>query len=176
MKRSHIVVYGPNALVLARIFENCCLVAYPDVDGVWTIAWGHTKNVKEGDTCTQVQADQWLLEELNEAATKLCSPIGIPTALLPVITQNQFDALTDWVYNLGIEAFLKSTARKFLLQQKFTQVAQALLNWDEAGGRPLAGLLRRRLAEQALFNGDFRPDGSLKTEKSDFPGVIWPTA
>jgi GH24 family phage-related lysozyme (muramidase) len=48
---------------LLHLFEDVRLVAYKDTGGVWTIGWGHTAGVKQGDTCTTAQADAWLAED-----------------------------------------------------------------------------------------------------------------
>ena len=71
------------------------------------------------------------------------------------INQNEFDALVSFVYNVGIEAYRRSTARRRLNRGDRLGAAEALTWWNKAtvGGvlRPVTGLTRRRAAERALF-------------------------
>ena len=55
-----------EGLCLIKKFEGCEMRAYTCAAGVPTIAYGRTKNVKMGDTCTKEQAEEWLKEEINE--------------------------------------------------------------------------------------------------------------
>jgi lysozyme len=68
------------------------------------------------------------------------------------LNPNQTAALADFVYNLGFGAFRSSTLLKLLNRSRLTAAAYQFARWDMAGGQVLPGLLRRRLAEQALFN------------------------
>ena len=80
---------------LIKKFEGCELEAYKCAAGKWTIGYGRTKQVKEGDVCTQEQADQWLTEELPVYGAYVSDAVLVP------INQNEFDALVAWTYNLG---------------------------------------------------------------------------
>ncbi len=141
-------IYSKNGLDLTKLFEGCRLTAYRDSVGVWTIGYGHTKGVCEGMTCTMEQAEAWLVQDVQEAC-------GAVNRLVKVgITQNEFDALVDFVFNLGIGNFAKSTLLRKLNALDFHGAANEFEKWDMAGGRHLPGLLRRRKAERVMFEKD----------------------
>tara|TARA_R100000742_G_C4276498_1_gene97633 strand:- start:982 stop:1410 length:429 start_codon:yes stop_codon:yes gene_type:complete len=131
---------------LLKHFEGCELTAYQDSVGVWTIGYGHTKGVYEGMTITQEEAEQMLLTELEEYESYIENMVAVP------LTQNQFDALVVWVYNLGPTNFKNSTLLKELNHGNYTAAGKEILRWNKAGGKVLAGLVRRREAEAQLFN------------------------
>lgn len=132
---------------LTEAFESCRLVAYPDVRGVWTIGWGHTgPEVVEGLVWTQAQADVSLLDDKQRAQDCVNRNVFVP------ITQGEFDALVDFTFNVGCSAFEKSTMLKLINGYAFQSAAKEFEKWEYAGGHVVAGLLRRRLAEEAVFN------------------------
>ncbi len=131
---------------LTEQFEGCRLTAYQDSVGVWTIGFGHTLGVQEGDTCTQEQAVQWLMQDLQSAQDAVTSQVTVP------LTQNQLEALTDFVFNEGSGHFESSTLLKLLNAGNYAAADAEFAKWDLAGGKVLPGLVRRRAAEAALFN------------------------
>jgi len=133
---------------LIKKFEGCKLEAYLCSAGVPTIAFGRTKNVKLGDTCTQEQADAWLEEELEEYTGY------VSDAVTQTLQQNQIDAMVAWTYNLGPTNLGSSTMLKVLNKGKMQEVPQEMRKWVKANGKTLPGLERRRLAESMLFDGD----------------------
>ena len=70
------------------------------------------------------------------------------------LTQNQFDALVSWVYNLGPTNFRKSTMLKVLNDGNYDEVPYQMKRWNKAGGKVLKGLVIRREAEAELFNNE----------------------
>lgn len=139
--------YSTNGLNLTKQFEGQELTAYQDSVGVWTIGYGHTgTDVKRGLAVTEDQATTLLAADVAWAVT--CVNKSVTSA----INQNQFDALVDFVFNLGCASFGQSTLLKYLNKGQFAAAAKEFPKWNKAGGRVLAGLTRRRLAEQALFN------------------------
>jgi lysozyme len=98
-------------------------------------------------TCTQAQAEQWLLEDIGECVRWLNTNV-LPYATL---TQGEFDALVDFSFNLGLHALAGSTLLKDVLASKMALAAAEFEHWDKAGGKAVAGLLRRRLAELHEF-------------------------
>lgn len=136
---------GMGGVALIKEFEGCKLAAYQDQRGIWTIGYGHMLNVKEGDTCTQTQADSWLLDDTHWAALEVIKTVDV------AITQNQFDALVSIVFNIGSGNWVASTLRRLTNAGRFAEAAQEFLKWDHVNGTPDAGLLRRRQAEQTLF-------------------------
>ena len=137
---------GYNGTKILKFFEGCRLTAYQDSVGVWTIGYGHTKGVYDGMTITQEEAEQMLLTELEEYEGYVEKYVTVP------LTQNQFDALVVWVYNLGPTNFRNSTLLKELNSGNYTAAGKEITRWNKAGGKVLAGLVRRREAEAKLFN------------------------
>jgi lysozyme len=134
-----------NGLDLIKHFEGCELEAYKCPAGVWTIGYGHIKTAVEGMTITQHQADEMLIEEMNEYEGYINNSVRVD------LTQNQFDAMVSWVYNLGNGNLNASTLLKVLNSGDYAGVPEQLLRWNKAGGRVLEGLTRRRQAEADLF-------------------------
>lgn len=137
-----------SATLISHIkrFESCKLTAYQDTAGVWTIGYGHTKGVKKGDRITQYQAEQFLRDDLAEyerAAGKVQR----------LTTQGRYDAVVDFMYNLGIGNFNKSTLKAYIESGRAVwEIQEQFLRWVNAGGRKLGGLVSRRIWEAARFN------------------------
>jgi len=132
---------------LAKQFEGCRLEAYQDIAGVWTIGWGHVgKDVYPGLVWTQAQADDALQHDLNAAMTLL-------QMYSPGLANGTLDALTDFVFNLGIGNYRTSTLCKCVNAQDWAGARTEILRWDHSGGVVIPGLLRRREAEAALITG-----------------------
>lgn len=131
---------------LIKSFEQLRLVAYLDQRGRWTCGWGHTgPDVVEGTTCTAEQAETWFQKD------SLWAVKGANESLETNVSQNQFDALTSFVFNVGVGAEEHSTLARLINARDFTGAAQEFPKWDHVDGVVNAGLQRRRLAEQALF-------------------------
>ena len=136
-----------EGLALIKKFEGCELEAYQCAAGIWTIAYGRIKEVKEGHTCTQKQAEAWLDEELHEYQSYIDDMVEVD------LEQCQFDALVSWVYNLGPSNLKSSTLLKVLNNSEYDEVPEQIKRWNKAGGKVLEGLVRRREAEALLFLG-----------------------
>jgi lysozyme len=136
-----------EGISLIKMFEGCELQAYQDAVGVWTIGYGHTKNVKEGMTVSKEQADNMLLNELDEYCEYVEKAVEVN------LEQNQFDALVSWTYNLGPSNLNSSTMLKVLNSKDYDEVPHEMKRWNKAGGKVLQGLVRRREAEALLFQG-----------------------
>jgi lysozyme len=134
-----------NGIDLIKKYEGCRLTAYVDSAGVWTIGYGHTQGVKQGDKITQDQADKALIGDLTESEN--C----INAVCRKELTQNQFDALVSFVFNVGCGAFRSSTMLKYINLGKFTQAALEFPKWNKSVGKVLDGLTKRRESEQLLF-------------------------
>lgn len=133
-------------------FEGYRRVAYQDAAGVWTIAFGHTAGVFEGMTCTIQQAEAWLDEDIAWAGEVVNAHVTVP------LTQGEFDSLVDFTFNLGAGSFEGSTLFRLLEAGDFAAAAAEFPKWDHVAGKESAGLLSRRLAEQAEFNGSPIPN------------------
>lgn len=134
-----------SAKNLIKSFEGCRLKAYKCPAGVWTIGYGRTTNVKDGDTCTQAQADEWFDEEYARFRDNVKKLVKVG------LTANQLGALTSFAYNCGIGALQTSTLLKKLNKGDLYGAADEFLRWNKAGGKVLAGLTKRRQAERNLF-------------------------
>ena len=136
-----------EGLSLIKKFEGMETEAYKCAAGVWTIGYGHTKDVERGDVWTEAQADDALKHELIEFEGYINDLVECS------LTQNQFDALVSWVYNLGPANLQASTLLKRLNAEDYEDVPSQLKRWNKAGGKVLEGLIRRREAEAKLYFG-----------------------
>ena len=135
---------GNEGIKLIKNYEGCRLTAYQCSAGVWTIGWGHTgkvdgKAVCKGMTITQEKADALLVSDLVVYENHV-------NALKRKFNQNEFDAVVSFTYNCGqgsLQTLCKNRSSK--------QIAEALLKYNKAGGKELAGLTKRRKAERELF-------------------------
>lgn len=139
------MTYSKYGLHMTEQFEGCKLKAYQDVKGIWTIGYGHTAGVHSGMTCTQAEADTWLQQDIQWAAGRVNADVHVQ------LTQGEFDALVDFVFNAGVGNFEHSTLLKLVNAEDLNDAASQFAKWDEAGGEVVAGLLRRRMAEAAEF-------------------------
>lgn len=133
---------------LIQNYEGCRLTAYKPVatEKYWTIGWGHYgPDVKQGMTISQAQADAMLVADLAKYEAYVNNPAYVPVT--EQLNQNQFDALVSFCYNCGA-----GNLRKLCLGRTIARISQAILLYDKAGGKVLAGLTKRRKAEQELFN------------------------
>ena len=134
-----------NCVELIKYFEGFEDTAYLCPANVWTIGYGRTRNVKEGDKVTEVQAERDLLEELEEFKHQVLHSVKVE------LTQNELDALTSWTYNLGVGNLKSSTLLKKLNAGNKDEVPAEIVRWNKANGKVLAGLTKRREAEAELW-------------------------
>jgi len=130
---------------LITAFEGCNLKAYQDSVDVWTIGYGHTKDVHQGMSITQAQAEQLLQEDLEEFEAAVTDAVSID------LNPNRFAALVSFCFNLGAGSLFQSTLLRVLNQGDVQAAANEFPRWNKAGEQVLLGLTRRRLAERALF-------------------------
>ena len=135
-----------NGIDLIKSFEGLRLESYQDSAGVWTIGYGTTHGIKSGMRITQEEAEEMLRNDVAwfEKAVRNLLPIDL--------TQSEFDALVSFCYNLGAAALEQSTLRKRLLagEPRCWVYQKEMPRWNQAGGRVLQGLVRRRQAEADL--------------------------
>ena len=131
---------------LLKQFEGCRLTAYQDSVGVWTIGFGTTAGVKEGQTISQVKAEEYLRFDLAIFEKAVTESLKVP------VNQNQFDALVSFTYNVGVSAFRSSTLLNLINEKTDKKVVAAEFSkWVKAGNQTLPGLVSRRKAESELF-------------------------
>lgn len=139
-------IINKQGLELIKEFEGCQLEAYLCPAGVPTIGYGHTRSAKLGQTISQADADALLREDLAD------SEDAVDRLVTAQINDNQFSALVSFTFNIGAEAFERSTLLSMLnANAQIHIVAAQFLRWNKANGEELPGLTRRRHAEQALF-------------------------
>ena len=130
---------------LIKRFEGFSSAAYLCPAGKWTYGYGFTHNVKQGDYITKEQAEIRLKQEIKPIEDTLNSLVTVP------LTQNQYDALCSFIFNLGARNFRNSTLLRKLNDGDYKGAANEFLRWTKAGGRELPGLVKRRKAERSLF-------------------------
>ncbi len=136
-----------EGIKLIKAFEGVELEAYLDAVNVLTIGYGHTKDVFLGMTITQAEAEELLRQDIEEFE------IAVEDAVQVEINDHQFSALVSFCFNLGAGSLFQSTLLKFLNAGKHQEASLEFPRWNKAGGQPLLGLTRRRMAERALFLG-----------------------
>lgn len=163
-----------RAKAIARDFEGFRGKAYLCPAGVWTLGFGHTLGVHEEQTCTREQAELWLTNDFYDAAKALERKIGEANAL--DLTDNQHDALCDFVFNLGTGSPAKAewTLWGLLRRRAYDQIPAQLTRFVYSGQTKLNGLVRRRNAEVALWSeaepGSVdEPTSSAETRVVDTP-------
>lgn len=125
---------------LIKSFEGCRLTAYKCPAGVLTIGYGHTgADVKPSQKITQEQATKLLQNDLKKYELHVNN-------LKRNFNQNEFDALVSFCYNCGVGCL-----HTLCKNRTNSQIASAILLYNKANGKPLAGLTRRRKAERELF-------------------------
>ena len=151
---------GDKGLELIKKFEGCRLKAYKCPAGVWTIGWGHTGDVVEGQTITQAQADQMLRDDMAAYEQQVMRYHDIYKW-----NQNEFDALTSFAYNVGSIHQLTAHGTR-----SRDVIADKILAYNRSGGKVLAGLTRRRQAERELFLEPVKTDPEEQGWKRDQRG------
>jgi len=137
---------GKKGLDVIKHFEGFRTQAYLCPAGVWTIGYGTTTNVKKGQTITQAKADEFLMRDVAKFEKCINNLVKVP------LTQEQFDALVAFVYNIGPGNFTSSTLLSLLNQGQYHAVPAQMLRWNRGDGRVLAGLTARRTSEGVLFS------------------------
>ena len=136
---------GDRGLALIKYFEGLQTRAYLCPAGVWTIGYGHTKGVSSTEAITPEQADALLAEDLSESERAVGHSVTV------ALSQEQFDALVSFTFNLGAGNLQGSTLLKKLNAGDSAGAADEFLRWVNAGGKKLPGLVERRNAERQLF-------------------------
>jgi lysozyme len=138
--------YSEAARVMVKAFEGLRLTPYRDEAGVWTVGWGHTgAEARDGAMMCEDEAEELLGDDLEWAARCVDRLVTVE------VSQNQFDALVDFCFNLGCTSLAESTLLKMVNAGDFEAAAKQFLRWDKAGCKVLRGLTKRRQAEAELF-------------------------
>jgi lysozyme len=137
-------------LALIKEFEGLRLRAYLCPAGVPTIGYGTTvypngRRILVGDEITQQQAEDYLRNDLRAFEREVERMVLVP------VNENQFSALVSFAYNCGAQALQKSTLLRYINAHEFVAAAGEFARWNQAAGKVLPGLVRRRAAERELF-------------------------
>jgi lysozyme len=133
---------------LIKDSEGCKLISYQCSGGVWTVGWGYTgTDIKKGLVWTQEKADECLLVTamgvLNQAIK--ASPI------LATVNIEKLAAIGDFIYNLGVGNYAKSTLKKQVDAGNWLAASSEIKKWNKAAGKELKGLTIRRGKEAHLL-------------------------
>ena len=137
--------YSLTGVQLTESFEGCKLIPYRDTGGIWTDGYGNTHGVVPGTAITQAKAEADLIRNVQSAVDTVNRLVTVQ------LTQPEFDAIVDFVFNCGAGTFAKSTLLRDMNSSNFGDAANQFERWDMAAGQHVAGLLRRRLAEKQEF-------------------------
>lgn len=132
------------ASALTVHFEGVRYVAYRDVGGVWTICYGHTKGVKQGDTATDAQCRAYLNQDMPAAYAV------VNRCITAALTVTQASAFVRATYNLGPQVVCGSTLQRMANSGHVVEACHQLPRWDHAAGKQVRGLTRARGAEADL--------------------------
>jgi len=138
--------YEYTGIQLTENSEGCRLTPYKDGAGVWTNGFGNTWNVNPEVTITMDQAIADLKTNLASAEETVKNDVKVE------LTQGEYNALVDFVFNLGSGNFAGSTLLKKINAGDYKNAALEFPRWDLCAGEVSQGLLNRRLAEQAEFD------------------------
>jgi lysozyme len=130
-------------------FEGFEATAYLCPAGVWTIGFGHTGDVQPGDVVDMEGALALLESDMTDAIECVDQFVDID------LDDGQVAALVSLVFNIGCGAFKGSTILKLLNANQLEAAAGQFKRWNKGGGKEIAGLSRRRLAEEKMFRGEF---------------------
>ncbi len=153
------------ALNLIKQYEGCKLSAYQDIVGVWTIGYGTTAMADvgifpcKGLTITQDRAEDLLRQSVEKFAATVDALITVN------VNANEFGACVSLAYNIGPNAFAKSTVLRELNAGNKDKASAAFRMWNKAGGEVIKGLVNRREAEIKLFLTPVTADMHTMTEK-----------
>lgn len=144
-KKMHI---SDKGMELIKKFEGLRLEAYKNKNDVWTIGYGHTKTAHKGKAITKEEAEELLRFDLEWAEKAVCNHVKVK------LTQNQFDALVSFTFNLGEANFVNSTLLKRVNRNQHNLVPKELTKWVYREHETLKGLARRRVQEAKLYLED----------------------
>jgi lysozyme len=144
------VVGGFTALAIALAsaltshYEGVRYTAYQDTGGVWTICYGHTHGVRQGDTATPAQCRAWLDADMPVAYA------AVNRCITAALTVTQAAAFTDAAFNLGPKVVCGSTLQRLANSGHVVEACHQLPRWSWAAGKKLRGLALRRGDETDL--------------------------
>ena len=148
--RKSVSAWNPSlAAPFVAKHEGLRLEAYKCPAGEWTIGYGCTRingrEVRSSDRITKAEAEAMLKQECARVRSQIADSVHVPVSL------GEFTALVDFVYNIGIGSFRRSTLLKKLNAARYVDSAYEFMKWKYAAGKELPGLVLRREDEKKLF-------------------------
>lgn len=142
---------SPAGVRKIKKWESLALTAYRDIAGVWTNGYGHTgQDVYQKQEIDEGVAERWLRDDLREAENCITSRVKVP------LSQNQFDALVSFTFNVGCGAFASSKLLKRLNTGHYEDVPEQMTRWNKAkiNGKlqVSSGLVNRRALEVSTWS------------------------
>jgi len=138
--------------VLTKPWETKVNVAYWDAIGrVWTVCYGETKGVKQGDSYTDAECEAMLNRRMDGDYLK---PIRMCLPAFDRFPRSLQMSLLDLGWNVGVGAVCKSTAGKLGTAGDYAGACQAATRFDKAGGKTIRGLVNRRTDGDAQRIGE----------------------
>jgi len=148
-----------EGLNLIKKWEGLRLEAYLCSANVWTIGYGHTRTAKPGMKITEKRANELLREDVRKFENLINRIVTVP------LTQNQFNALVSWAFNVGEGAVRNSTLIRKLNSGDYDAVPAELMRWNKINGQVNRGLTNRRAAEVGLWaRGSFVASNFVEPE------------
>lgn len=160
--KAHVKIFkstSQTGIDLIKRFEGLRLKAYQDSVGVWTIGYGHTKDVTSDLTINETEAEELLKKDIETFEETINEVVTVP------LSQNQFDALVSFTFNVGSNAFKKSSLLETLNNNNYGEAQKEFYRWVYAGTQKLSGLIERREAEAELFGSDIDNQEEEKPKK-----------
>lgn len=153
LRLRNLAIAAISAMGLSALIslEGTKLTAYQDGAGVWTICQGHTKGVYKGMKATTAQCEDFLRQDIKMFEAVVKKHVKVP------LTQNQFDALVIFAFNVGEANFKSSTLLTKLNRSDYQGAGEQFMRWvmirDPKTNELVysKGLYNRRLAEQTLY-------------------------
>lgn len=134
---------------LIKKYESLRTEAYRCPAGVWTIGWGHTEGVREGQTVTAAEAEALLRADVGAISAQL-DALARDSGV--VLTDCRRRALVSFIFNVGFNAFSSSRLWRIIrADPDDPAIAGEFARWKYAAGKVMAGLVRRRAEEAALY-------------------------
>ncbi len=138
---NYVTSISQKAIDFIKSYEKFKDTAYPCPAGVWTIGYGHTKGVKQGDKITEKQARAYLAQDIAIIEKAISNYVKVP------LTQEQYDTMGSFIFNVRLEGFKESTLLKKLNERKYSEVSEQIKKWNKYKGKVRQGLINRRKDE-----------------------------
>jgi lysozyme len=159
----------PIALALLKEFEGWSATAYDDAAGYCTIGYGHLialQPCQKSDLGSFTNGLSKIDGEALLVKDTITARLAIQELVSVELSNEQFGALTSFVFNIGKSKFARSTVLRLINGREFDGAAGQMARWVRAADRILPGLVERRLCEIALFHGYLQYTSQSRVDRS----------